>query len=490
MKTKLQWFKNIEKRKNFVRGFGILFVVYIVALFPMFRANVNYIDDIARVYEGYAQWEYYSRYMSNFLSHIVHAGWYLPDISPLPQLLAVGIMVITSILMIYLIKGKAEISIWDIIAAIPAGLSPYFLECLSFKYDAPYMAISVFASVCPLLFRKKNTVLYAVTVIIGTIFMCTTYQASSGVFPLLVILLAFHMWNNQKKWKIILSFVIKSAISYLVGLGIFMLFIMKHVEGDYSNNIATVSEIFTHYGQYFNLVWTDFRKIWLILIGILIILFVILSTIQSSRNKILAFMCTIITSILLLSLSFGLYPALETPEYQPRSMYGFGIVIAVLAISCVNCNRGKLFSRIAVCILGWMFVVFAATYGNAFKVQDNYTDFRIQEVIQDLSQVDEVANNEECIVQLDGTIGLAPIIKNMPQNYNMLNRLIPITFCGKWIWGGYKFYNYYGLTNIKWEEDKDVDNYQDWPLIQKSAYHEIYKKDNHIVIRLKENTVQ
>lgn len=480
----------IKEDKSLKKYFGVLFIIYIIALFPIFRGNMNYIDDIARVYEGYAQWEYYSRYMSNFLSHIVHTGWYLPDISPLPQLLAVGIIVISSLIIIYLIKEEKEINIWDIIASIPVGLSPYFLECLSFKYDAPYMAISVLASVAPLLLRRRKAVIYCMSIVMGTLLMCTTYQASSGIFPVIVVMLAFLGWNNQDEWKRILAFIIKSVIGYLSGLGIFILFIMKHVEGDYSNNIAKFKEIIVHYIYYLKYVVTDFRKIWLLTIAVIIITFIILAVIESKKNKVAASILALLTSILMLLLSFGLYPALEVPEFQPRSMYGFGIIIALFAISSVKYEKRSYVPKLATCILGWMFIVFAATYGNAFSVQEKYTDFRIQEVVQDLSEIEEIANKEECIVQLDGTIGYAPIIKNMPQNYNMLTRLIPITFCGKWIWGGYKFYNYYGLTNVKWEEDKDVDNYQDWPLIQKSAYHEIYKQENHIVIRLKENIVQ
>lgn len=52
------------------------------------------------------------------------------------------------------------------------------------------------------------------------------------------------------------------------------------------------------------------------------------------------------------------------------------------------------------------------------------------------------------MVQVLGMIGYSPVIRNMPQNYSILNRLVPITFQGGWWWGQAGFYQYYDLKNV------------------------------------------
>lgn len=121
----------------------ILAAVYLVALSAVLRADFFYYDDIQRACWGWPGWGF-SRHVSNGLSKVLHAGSYLTDVSPFPQLLAILIISLSSVLCIFFLTGKKEVSLWQLIAAVPVGLSPYFLECLSYKFDAPYMALSVF----------------------------------------------------------------------------------------------------------------------------------------------------------------------------------------------------------------------------------------------------------------------------------------------------------------------------------------------------------
>ena len=113
-------------------------------------------------------------------------------------------------------------------------------------------------------------------------------------------------------------------------------------------------------------------------------------------------------------------------------MYGVGAFLALIMITIVNAE--KIYPAKVVCAcLCWCFFVFAFTYGNALAAQKNYTDFRVQLVIEDLNEL-EIMNTEEIKkIQLSGNIGKAPVIRNMPQNYQMLNRLVPDTFGGGWM---------------------------------------------------------
>jgi hypothetical protein len=141
--------------------------------------------------------------------------------------------------------------------------------------------------------------------------------------------------------------------------------------------------------------------------------------------------------------------------------------------------------KVPVVSFSWILLVFAFTYGNALYTQKEYTDFRINQVIEDLNDLDVFNTGEKMTVQISGSIGYSPIIANMPQNYQMLNRLIPITFrTSSWTWAGYGFYHYYGLKNVISNGAIDLTTY-DLPIIEEHMYHTIRGKDNYILIELK-----
>ena len=132
-----------------------------------------------------------------------------------------------------------------------------------------------------------------------------------------------------------------------------------------------------------------------------------------------------------------------------------------------------------------MFIGFSFTYGNALSEQINWTNFRVASVIQDLNDLDVFKTDEIKTVQLDGNIGKSPVINNMPQDYQMLNRLVPTTFGGTdWYWQQEYFYSYFGLKNVKWDVTKDLTAY-DLPVIKDTMYHTIKGNDEYVLIELK-----
>lgn len=82
----------------------------------------------------------------------------MTDISPLPQMIAAVILAASGVLLLRIIYDRSQFSALELTALILFGLNPYFLGCLSYKYDAPYMALSVMGSIMPLYFRRKKMV--------------------------------------------------------------------------------------------------------------------------------------------------------------------------------------------------------------------------------------------------------------------------------------------------------------------------------------------
>lgn len=470
-----------------------MLAVYVVAISAVLRADFNYIDDMGRAYAGYKNWGItYSRYLSDFLSGVLHGGNYLYDISPWPQLVAVGLLCLTSLLAIHLITGRRTISLWEVAAVLPLGLSPYFLECISYKYDAPYMALSILAGVLPLVFwrdgKGRNATLFFAASLVGTLVVCTTYQAATGVFPMLVILLTFQRWNRGEDWRECVRFCLMAAGAFCAGILVFQFGIMGIHESDYAaGSLPPLGQLLPltleHLGVYFSYLKTDLKGSWRALIFAVQVLFVVGSVLGSKRARLPALGLAVLSMTLMELLAFGLYPALAQPLYAPRAMYGFGVFVAFLAVSAVS-RPFALPVKLVSLVLSYCFFVFALTYGNALAVQKEYTSFRIQSVIETVNHLEAFRGDREKIVQIGGSIGLAPALDNGPKGYAILERLVPVTFQGGWKWGSYGFQYYYAIPHIDTEAPIDLME-MDLPRLSDTMYYSIYGNDEYVLIYLK-----
>lgn len=477
----------IQSLKFLILPFIILNIIYFLALIPIIRANFNYLDDLGRVAFGTRGFgSAYSRYISDFLSIFLHTGKYLTDISPLPQLIATFLLSLSSIILIYVFSNKKKVTIFNILAVIPLGLCPYFLECLSYKYDAPYMAISILASIVPILFINKKRIVYLLVTFLSCLIMCMTYQASSGIFPMLIIIYLLYIYHSDKsvKPKKIFSDLFFSVLGYGLGLLFFKAFFVKVIVGRVSTTTVPLLNLLptflNHLFKYYQYIRLDFNKYWLILMILITLSFFILSVWHSKRRKSLAFIWTLLGLLILLMLPFGIYPALAIPLYDPRAMYGIGVLLSLMALIISNIDRVYVF-RLIVIAFSWFCFVFAFTYGNALAEQKRYADFRIQLVINDLNSLD--INHDDIInIQLEGEIDISPIVANMTYYDPVLDRLVPNLFGDKIYWDLAYFYTFFDLPKTIRVNNLDKNDY---PIIKETMYHTIYGEGQNIIIALK-----
>lgn len=484
------WKKTILAYQCLIKPCMILFAVYTIGISAIIRADFNYRDDLRRVLTGKKNWGgSYGRYLSDFFSTFLHIDDYLMDNSPLSQLIAVLLVAVAAGIIWYVFSEKTDFSFWHLAALVPLGLCPYFLACISYKYDAPYMALSVLVSVVPLLFREKRYVWYTAAVFLCTVAMCTTYQAASGIFLMFVILVCIKRWNQEEDLWEILKFAGVSMLGYLIGLILYKLFLMPHRETYVSNAMPRFTELIpvalSNLKKYFACVKNDFKIEWLIFTFVLCVAFVFVMVRDSKREKRAAFFMSSFALLLMLLLCFGMYPLLVKPLYHPRAMYGFGAFLTFVGIAVSTAK--KTYPAKVICLaLSWCFFAFSFLYGNALKVQDDYIEFRTMELMDDCKDLDCMVSDAKITIQVDGSIGYAPAIKHMPQNYKMLKRLIPLAYKDG-NWSLHKF-RYYGWTKkkVRWNRPvkEDFATYN-FPVIKDSMYHTIRGKDNCILIEMK-----
>jgi len=464
--------------------------VYLLGIITIIRANFLYMDDIARSIEGYRGWYNFSRYISEVASIFIHADTNLTDISPLPQLLAVFILAISSVLLVY-VMGNGKITTVRLLASIPLGLSPYFLECLSFKFDAPYMALSILASIVPFLFIARKKAFFLCSVL-SLLIMCTTYQAASGIYLLIAIILCFQDWNGRKKpEKEVLSFLGIATFTFCFTMLLFKFFLMKPVYEGYAVNTMhplhnMVFGILINLKNYAMIINNDMGTIWKIGIVLVCVLFIVKSICKSAQKKLLSFFVSMLIISLSFVLSYGIYALLKVAPYYPRTIYGFGAFLAVVCIYVVA-DYNKLAS-VAVLALNWCLFIFALSYGNAIADQARYAEFRVSILLHDLSCLYPHQDGEDLSIQLKNSIDYVPSIKNISKHYPVIERLVHkrlgriITenpWDNEYIWS---HFNYNKRERGYISLDLDSLNL---PVVLDSYYHTIQSDENHVLIILK-----
>lgn len=490
---KASWNRITLEARALAKPFLVLTVLLLVGYSSILLANFNYMDDMGRVYEGYKDWDVASRHLSNFLSTFIHGSNFLADASPLPQFLAILAMALAGIIAIKAISDNESISKWAIIAAIPLAINPYFLGCISFKYDAPYMALSVLAAVFPILFLNSKKAIYTLIVFVCTLIMCTTYQASSGIFPMLVILVTVRMWLTRARNKDLGVLFALSCVAYVAGLIAFKLFFMTAVQDYVDASIPPVAKIvpvtLSHLRRFWSFALHESKPIWLILALIIVVSFIYVSIRDSKKNRIASGIASTITVLAMAAIAFGVYPLFNSPIYEVRTMYGAGALIAFLSI-VVATSKSVIPQKIVIVTFSWLMVVFSFVYGNALYMQSQWIDFRITTAIESLSHIEAFSNDDLKEVQITGNAGFSPVVENEFAAYPVLERMVPRTFHGDDIWGREGFLYYYGVKNVEYvvpTSSSASDYYPnlDLPLISESMYQNIYGDGNKFLIELK-----
>lgn len=508
--------KFFRENRYLLKPFLIIFLIYLVGISAIILAGVHYADDVARTNYGYAGWSGFSRYLSTILSHGLHADNYLTNIAPLPQLLAVAILAVSSMIVITVVNGaeifKEKWTRWilPVIAVVPLGLCPYMLECLSYQYDAVYMALSVFFVVMPFLFYRESRGKFVVFSVIGVLGACMTYQVSAGIYPMLAIFVIMKDWNGKKiENKEIIKNILLMVATFGLTLILFQKVLMRPQDIYVSNEVPGLAEffpsLFSHLSHYFELLFNDFRILWLVLVGIMMLEFVVVFVKKSERNKILAAVLGMIGVGAMLLMSYLLYSALDKPLYTTRAMYAVGAFMAIIGVYAVS---GDVFGKIAkkyvgkktememqmsvrisrfvlaipVVMLAWCFFSFAFTYGNALKEQDTFKNMQIDMVISDLNEI--VSDGKVRKVQAEGQIEFAPAVKHMPSgDYLILRRLLKPSY-GTTPWMAYRLTEASGLNNLVYNPSASSAA-EDLSVLKDTALYIIYGDDEDILVRFK-----
>ena len=480
----------MRKITSYYKEILIMTVIFLIEISAIVRANFFYNDDLGRNIEGYTGNAFDSRYVADWTSILVNGNSHITDSSPLTQILSCIFLAIAVVVVAYIFSKGQNLKVMHYVCGTLI-LSPYFLSNMSYKVDSAFMGLSVCVSVVPFLFRDKK-ILYYVSSVICLLVMCMTYQASSGIYPMMAIMLAFLEWNSkEKELKESLLFLLKSAVTYLLTLGFFALVLMKPIEEGYINTSiisggGLIAGIINNYKTYYFTVVADFMKSWNILVFLVMVVLFVSIILDSKRNKVASGAMFVAMMVIMLLVVFGVYPAFSLPLILPRSMYGISFFIMICCFAIVS-SEGLVVNigKVIIFALAWCFFTFSFTYGNALSQQMKYVDFRTEEVINDLTDLECFMAPGQKNMIIEGDIGLCPALDNYSYDYVLIRKLVPVYLkAGSDEWNSAYFYRYFNLPDVK--RVYEVSDISTFSLAQESAYHRILANDqNEIIVELK-----
>lgn len=464
-----------------------IFAYYFLCFYKILDADCYYADDLWRSYDGSRSWIGFSRYVSEFLSIVLHTNFYLPDIAPLTQFLAIAVMAISTVLLAWIVTD-GKVGVLAILVCSLLFVSPFNAQNLSYRFDSPYMALSVLFPIIPFLFRKDGRSFVFVS-IIGLILCCMSYQSGTSIYILLAIFFAVSRWLRKDSYKEIFSFVGLSVMAFVVALVLFKLLFMNTLEDSsdlYYSASFSFGVIPQNIARYISTTTNLFGGLWIKgFLFISLVVALVLGIKSSRQNKMLTFLFLTAIGMLAFVLSFGPYLIFMQPLFAPRALTGFSMLVALIGVSIYNNlqalskDRKVRLPLVPVFCLLYGCIVFQFAYGVSLSEQKQYQNFRTECLLMDLS---EYASREQLnYVSFSGSIGLTDGAQVNADTFPLIGGvLMTVVPSGGGIWND-DLLNSYNFDC----EDKYLAENPGWPLLKSSYYHDIYGEGNNFFIVLK-----
>lgn len=500
-KRGIKLFFNFLKQNKKI--FIIIFAVYCFAFVAIWRANFYYADDVGRSVIGYGWTSDFGRYSSSALQFfLLNMNLKLVDLSPYTQVFALLLTAFSSFILIYLFtEREKKPSFPTILASAFLGLCPYTIACFVYKFDAPCMALALFATVFPFLFYFSKRSTFFGASLICLLIMWTSYQAYSGVYVVMAIAMAFKSILDKEIFKEVLKRTLFAAFSFFVVVILYKI-CFPDVNGYRSIEMFSFAKLIPGFlGNLFavlGLIWASFNAFWKILtilfFGVYLISF--LAVEDSWKKKLRNFLFGLGCLFLFVIFSFGAFLLLKEDYFPIRSFCGISVAFTVLGLFTARNMSGlkikPYFSAILaapMALLLYQFFVFEVAFGNVLSDQWRYSSFRIEALADDLAELfPDKAEQQNTQLQIQGDIGFSAITAHVATEYPIINELITSETSGltEHVWGSRRAYYYYDLNF----EDAFVAltgrfDYSSMNKIKDTSYHTIYMDDGRVCVVLK-----
>lgn len=413
------------------------FIGLVLATYPIVAADRLYRDDIWRSMHGEPGWTSNARPLADVVMLALNQGSRVVELAPLP--LWLGLASVATML-VALRQAFVEFSdghAW--LAMMLLVLQPFFLQNLSYQFDALPMALAVSCAGLALAVGLKASPGKGIMLsVIGLFASLCFYQAAVSVY---FVLLAFHMLlhlatHGTLQWRRHVGLLAAGAVT-LLGYKIISGWWLA---GGYSlshSQIAAPATLPMHILDNTLTFWRYAARTlagapgWGLSATALIALTgLILGTLRPAQAK-RPLACPwrlllMLVILLLLPLgALGIMAALEDPLWRPRTFIGFGALCAgslfCAVATCEHYGWRRLGVSILILVLGGATVI-AYAYGNAQGSQQAFEESVSRQLVDDLRRLEAkgplvVFGTLPLSNSADNTVHAFPVLKKLMGSY-------------------------------------------------------------------------
>ena len=443
----------------FSRYFAALFLLYLAGMFAILRANRLYLDDLGRALYGYADWIESARPLSELMSFIFYLGPSTVDASPLSQILAAALLALASLLLFDAVRARPTWS--GLLCTAPVGLSPYQLENLSYRFDAPWMALAVVLAVLPWSFYRAGKWRFFTIAALCIFASLSLYQPAIGAYLAVAVYRLLADVVSRGSLALVGKRALRLGLPFVCGAGAYAvqasLWFHKSQYGDYVAQHSALpgiadlpGKIAENVAHYLSLLMRDWHGNGIgALLGVVIVVFAVLLLLRLFRSRraagasggalpALAIRIALLAALLfcLLLTPFGIQFVLDNPVWPPRTFQGFGVMASLMLLylhaSATRNALRRMFSALQVFFV-LQLLIFAQVYGNLLDAQGQWELSRIGLLAADLNRF--IRKTGSSRVDFVGSIGLSPLVRTPAAKYPLLGRLVAVPLTRDWRWG-------------------------------------------------------
>lgn len=469
-----------------------IFLIYQVVILSIGIINYPYIDDISRRRNGSPGFaKTYSRWGSEIASWMVQGSRHLTDMGLTSHILTGLILSVASVIALYVLSKK--MTILPAIASTIIGLNPWFLQCISFRFDSPFMALSVLFSLIPFLWWEKNRYLFFATSIVSLFLMCNTYQSSSGIYIVMVLSLTLKDLLAGEHLKKASIPVFLGAFSYIIAM------LMYAVQTTFNPHLAERGDIvkiapfkeipatfIANTKMYLNAIYSQSARLWILLFFILIIFFILSSVLKSKISILATSIYTIIYLVTGAIFSYGVYLIFieDLAEFSPRHAYGFSVFVAItiiLLLSNLTQSLIKIPMQIVTSLFCYYILTFPFVYASALQYQ--LSSFETQSVML-ANELKDVVDKTPQDIYTNRLFKNSSVFDNTSKNYPLMRRLVPDN--SSLYWPNQELFTTITemhINFIPFDPAKSVLSEQD--LQKNNYYYKVYKNGENIYLIMK-----
>ena len=431
---------------------------FLLACLPIVLFIPRYIDDYGRGVRGYYRWAQSGfRPLADWVYSAFNLGGPATAVAPLGQLAsipvsAMGALAISRVFQI----GNPYVAV---AATLPMYVNPYFLENLSYGFDALSMTAALtLAILAAAQVSRGGPWRQGVRITAGLLACLFLYQPAFGAYLPLALTAWLWQWKSKphladsraaEAGSVIAMFAAPalSLIVYFISAQFFWLDRTSY--GQKSSDlkapwqlVMTIADSLSGYLQSLWRYWHDtaFLPIFLLLV----IGFVVALTARLSRRMATAksALLSLVTVVILVCIAPGPMYLLDAIDFVevPRMNACIGGLFGSLALPLAgwaseqSCNK---FCRVVGLVIlatwAWCQLVFSYAYGHSVQAQREYEQGRLTRLIYDIRSLDP--NRMAKTVRFEGSMPASPLLENTARKFPFMDRLVPRMINGPWPWG-------------------------------------------------------